>query len=151
MRTPSNTSPGTSAAGQARHRVLQAMLCDRQRELQNVLRLWVRQPPAGGPDRRAEDAEQAAAYVQEDIEVALIQMKGETLQQVRDALVRLEAGDYGNCADCGGEIAERRLRALPFAVRCTVCEEAREQVLANERRSAGRQRFSTAWADQTAS
>ena len=29
-------------------------------------------------------------------------------------------------AACGEEIAEKRLRALPFAVRCKDCEEARE-------------------------
>ncbi len=36
--------------------------------------------------------------------------------------------DDGEQADteCAGEIAERRLRALPFAVRCTGCEQSRE-------------------------
>ena len=29
---------------------------------------------------------------------------------------------------CGDEISEKRLRALPFAVRCKGCEEAREAV-----------------------
>jgi len=53
-------------------------------------------------------------------------MKSESLNKVNDALARLEQGDYGNCFDCGSEIAEKRLRALPFAVRCKDCEEARE-------------------------
>lgn len=53
-------------------------------------------------------------------------MKSETLNKVTDALARLEQGDYGNCFECGEEIAEKRLRALPFAVRCKGCEEARE-------------------------
>jgi len=38
----------------------------------------------------------------------------------------LKAGKYGSCVDCEGEIAEQRLRALPFAVRCQACEETRE-------------------------
>ena len=38
------------------------------------------------------------------------------------------------CAECGGEISDKRLRALPFAVRCKECEEGRE--LAAEREKA---------------
>ena len=126
------------------------MLLDRQRELQRVLQRRVRQTPSDVSAGGVDDTEQAEADVQEDIEVALIQMKGEALAQVRDALVRLESGEYGNCAGCSGEIAEARLRAVPFAVRCTACEEEREQVLAGERRSGARQRFSTGWVDQAA-
>jgi DnaK suppressor protein len=150
MTTSQKKSTGTSRAGQARHRVLQTMLLDRQRELQRVLQRRVRQTPSDVSAGGVDDTEQAEADVQEDIEVALIQMKGEALAQVRDALVRLESGEYGNCADCSGEIAEARLRAVPFAVRCTACEEEREQVLAGERRSGARQRFSTGWVDQAA-
>ena len=60
-------------------------------------------------------------------------MKSETLNKITDALARLEQGDYGNCFDCGEEIAEKRLRALPFAVRCKDCEEARENAEQRER------------------
>jgi DnaK suppressor protein len=150
MTTSSNTAAGPSRAGQGRHGVLQAMLLDRQRELQSALRRRVRHAPAGGPAGGVDETEQAEADVQEDIEVALIQMKGEALRRVRDALVRLESGEYGSCVDCRNDIAERRLRAMPFAVRCTACEEARERVLAGERQSEARQRFSTAWAGQAA-
>ena len=71
--------------------------------------------------------------IQEDIEFALIQMQSETLGKVDAALRRLQEGSYGNCFECGGEIAEARLRALPFAVRCKDCEEARETAERRER------------------
>ena len=64
--------------------------------------------------------------IQEDIEFALIQTKAETPNKVDVALRRLNEDTYGVCFECGDEIAERRLRALPFAVRCKDCEEARE-------------------------
>jgi len=150
MTTSSNQSAGTSRVGRARHLVLQTMLLDRQRELQGVLQRRVRQGPAAHPAGAIDDTEQAEADVQEDIEVALIQLKGEALEQVRDALVRLESGGYGDCVDCSGEIAEGRLRAVPFAVRCTACAEAREQARAGEQRSGARQRCSTGWADLAA-
>lgn len=150
MTTSSYEPARASRVGQARHRVLRAMLLDRQRDLQGVLQRRVRQAPAGRPAGAVDESEQAEADVQEDIEVALIQMKGEALERVRDALARLESGEYGQCVDCSGEIAEGRLRAVPFAVRCTACEEAREQTLAGERRSGARQRFSAGWVDQAA-
>ena len=64
--------------------------------------------------------------VREDIDLALIQMTSETLGRIDVALARLEQGTYGNCIECGSEIAQERLRALPFAIRCRDCEETRE-------------------------
>lgn len=48
------------------------------------------------------------------------------LARIDAALARMDQGRYGTCADCGEEIEPRRLRALPHAVRCQGCEEARE-------------------------
>ena len=140
-KTPRTTS-ARSAARQARQGDLRAMLLDRQRELQGVLRQRVRHLPSERPTGGLDETEHAEADYQEHIEVALIQMKSETLQRVREALVRLDAGEYGDCAECGGEIAEQRLRALPFAVRCRACEESHEQQTARERRFAAPQGFS---------
>jgi DnaK suppressor protein len=118
------------------------MLQDREREMQSVLQQRVRQMPSDGQAEGLDETEHAEADYQEHIEVALIQMKGETLQRVREALVRLDAGEYGYCAECGGEITAQRLRALPFAVRCTACEDLHEQHTARARRSASPQGFS---------
>jgi len=76
--------------------------------------------------RAADTTETSEADIQDDIEFALIQMKAETLNKIGAALVRLEEGTYGYCRGCGNEVAERRLRALPFAARCKNCEEVRE-------------------------
>jgi DnaK suppressor protein len=78
-------------------------------------------------------AEASEADIQDDIELALIQMKSETLHKIEEALARLDENTYGNCFECGDEISERRLRALPFAVRCKDCEEAREVAQRRER------------------
>jgi DnaK suppressor protein len=43
------------------------------------------------------------------------------------ALARIEAGEYGICRDCGGDIDPRRLSALPFALLCTDCASQRER------------------------
>ena len=102
----------------------------------------------GGKLNEVLDAvESSEADIQEDIEFALIQMKSETLNKINDALVRLEQGNYGNCFECGEEIAEKRLRALPFAVRCKDCEEAREVAEQRERQLAARRGTSSLFLD----
>jgi RNA polymerase-binding transcription factor len=115
----------------SRYDELKQMLEARRREIhaevQGRMRDVREEGAWGGKMNEVLDAvESSEADIQEDIEFALIQMKSETLNKINDALVRLEHGNYGYCFDCGEEIAEKRLRALPFAVRCKDCEEARE-------------------------
>jgi DnaK suppressor protein len=43
------------------------------------------------------------------------------------ALARIDAGEYGVCADCEQEIDPRRLVALPYALLCTECAQRRER------------------------
>jgi len=85
-----------------------------------------------------DQAESSEVDTQGEIGFALIQMKAETLNKIDTALRRLGEGTYGNCFECGEEIAQARLRALPFAVRCKDCEEACETVERRERRVAQR-------------
>lgn len=45
------------------------------------------------------------------------------LQQVEDALARMDAGTYGICANCGRPIPAARLEVRPFAMYCVACAE----------------------------
>ncbi|MGO2747894.1 TraR/DksA family transcriptional regulator [Microbacterium sp.] len=47
----------------------------------------------------------------------------EELQQVDDALARMDAGTYGVCTNCGRRIPIARLRVRPFAELCVPCAE----------------------------
>ena len=129
-------------ASLTRYNELKRMLEDRRRELQAEVQGKMRDVRTAGEVGKLSEVfdavESSEADIQEDIELALIQMKSETLNKVNDALARLEAGNYGNCFECGEEIAEKRLRALPFAVRCNECEEARENAEQRERQLARR-------------
>jgi len=134
---------GSDKSSRSRYSELKQMLQGRQREIQAEVQGKMRNVRAegtwGGKLNEVLDAvESAEADIQEDIEFALVQMKSETLNKINDALARLEQGEYGNCFDCGEEIAEKRLRALPFAVRCKDCEEAREVAEQRERQLAQR-------------
>jgi DnaK suppressor protein len=134
------TTTGKQAAsiGNGRYADLKRMLEERRREILNEVQGRIRdqrEADTWGKVHEVLDAgESSEADIQEDIEFALIQMKAETLTKINDALGRLDEGTYGFCSDCGGEISEKRLRALPFAVRCKDCEESRE--VATEREKA---------------
>lgn len=44
------------------------------------------------------------------------------VKSIQFALSRIEKGTYGICADCGNEIPQNRLEAVPTALRCMPCE-----------------------------
>jgi len=44
------------------------------------------------------------------------------ITEVKDALNRIETGNYGICSDCGTEISEERLEAMPTASLCIDCQ-----------------------------
>lgn len=48
------------------------------------------------------------------------------LQDVEDALGRLSAGTYGDCASCGAAISAARLNVQPAARMCAACQTALE-------------------------
>lgn len=147
-----NLKASEERISRTRYTELKKMLEDRRRELQAEVQGKMRgvreEGTWGGKLNEVLDAvESAEADIQEDIEFALVQMKSETLNKVNDALVRLERGDYGFCYECGEEIAEKRLRALPFAVRCKDCEEARETAEQRERQAQRRAGASSLFLD----
>ncbi len=47
---------------------------------------------------------------------------GQMVQDVEHALDRLDAGTYGRCEVCGGEIPAGRLAVLPWATVCVACK-----------------------------
>ena len=138
------TKAKATAKTTSRYNELKKMLEDRRRDLMNDVQGKIRDVRAEGiKDRDVLDqGESSEVDIQDDIEFALIQMKSETLNKVNTALRRLDEGTYGDCFECGEEIAPARLRALPFAVRCKDCEEARET--AEQRERANQRRGSSA-------
>ena len=135
-----------TGVAESRHAELKSILEERRREILSEVQEKmrdVRTEGASGETQGVLDAaETSEADIQDDIEFALLQMKAETLQRIEEALPRHAEGTYGLCFECGEEISERRLRALPFAVRCRECEEEREMAerrerLVTQRRTAG--------------
>ena len=125
-----------------RYAELTRILEERRREIMDQVQEKIRDVRSESPNSPTQGvldaAESSELDIQDEIEFALIQMKAETLNKIDEALRRLEEATYGYCFECGEEISERRLRALPFAVRCKDCEEAREVKQQRERLMAQR-------------
>ena len=49
------------------------------------------------------------------------------LQQIENALDRINQDKYGRCIKCGKEIPEERLEVLPYALMCIQCASAEER------------------------
>ena len=45
------------------------------------------------------------------------------LFQIKDALNRVEAGDFGDCQECGERISMKRLKAIPWTRHCIDCQD----------------------------
>ena len=43
------------------------------------------------------------------------------IREIRLALNRIESGTFGTCSDCGKQISEQRLAAIPFCNTCINC------------------------------
>jgi DnaK suppressor protein len=115
-----------------RYQALKAMLEDRRHDIQQRLRSLRETLPAQLAEVKDAEEQSVSDFVQ-DVELALMEMKSETLGQIDEAIRRLETGAYGTCANCGREISEARLKALPFATLCLECQEAEEEARTAER------------------
>ena len=132
------TRKQTNEEDRKRFNVLNQLLRDRQSEIQGKLRSLREVLPA--ELTQVKDAEeQSVSDFMQGMEFAIMEMESATLRRIDEALLRLQDGTYGACSECGDEIAEPRLKALPFAVLCRGCQEGVED--AQAARSAKPSRF----------
>jgi DnaK suppressor protein len=106
---------------------LRKMLMTRRLEQGSIVHSVIRDGRRRQPRDVGDLAEDSSALHEVDVEMSLVEVRAQTVKRIDEALTRLAADQYGTCAVCGLKISERRLRALPFAVRCTRCEERREE------------------------
>jgi DnaK suppressor protein len=63
----------------------------------------------------------------QEFTLSLIENEQGTLEQIYDALERIEAGTFGMCEECTEPIAKPRLQAIPYAKFCIECAREMEK------------------------
>ena len=110
---------------------LRSMLLAKRQEVMNEIKEDLGQSLTSDQLRRLEGmdtGDQALMDLERELGISLSEMRNRKRQLIDEALVRVEDGSYGVCADCGVEISERRLAAVPFAKLCVDCQ-SREELL----------------------
>lgn len=119
-------------ARERRREALQQMLMGKRQEIMKEIEGSLGQSLTEDQQRRLESArdvgDQALMDLDRELGISLMEMRNRRRQAIDEALTRLNEGTYGICAECGVEISERRLEAVPFAKLCVECQ-AREELL----------------------
>jgi DnaK suppressor protein len=113
-----------------RHASLKQILLVKREALIQEIKQQLGQSVTEEQQRRLEAAmdsgDQALVDLEREMGISLQEMRNRERQLIDDALDSLDEGTYGMCADCGEEISEKRLHALPFARLCVECQSKRE-------------------------
>lgn len=119
-------------ARERRREVLYKMLLGKRQEIIKEIAESLGQSLTEDQQRRLESAhdvgDQALMDLERELGISLMEMRNRRRQSIDEALTRLQEGTYGICAECGVEISEKRLQAVPFAKLCVECQ-ARQELL----------------------
>lgn len=63
----------------------------------------------------------------------LVSNESELLEEIEDAIYRLEKGKYGVCETCNKKINTKRLEAIPFTKLCIDCQRSTEEKQSGKR------------------
>lgn len=77
--------------------------------------------------QQADDLDTIQSTENRNMAVGRLSAHARRRQEIRMALRRLDAGEYGLCVDCEDDIAAKRLQAVPWAERCVSCQEKHER------------------------
>lgn len=141
---------------------LEASLRERRGRLRESVRARMAEGRMGEPRRSPEDATNAVESFSKELELTMLDRENVEAAQIDAALERLARDEYGICRTCDAFIGLGRLKALPFALRCTACqadEEARQRRVEADRRlrsirpdvrpTGGRMRPEPSWSGTT--
>lgn len=72
-------------------------------------------------------SDRASEGFEDELAVGLMAIEAAQLEDINEAIERIDDGSYGLCIDCGKAIPKKRLEVLPFAKRCLACEGQSER------------------------
>jgi DnaK suppressor protein len=130
MNTTNPTEPTMSALSEAQVHQIEERLADREAELQARVREAKEaqaERPSGSRTHVEDLAEEGEQRFRNGIEHVELIRDQEELTDIVATRERIADGSYGECIDCGQDIAPQRLMAQPTATRCLICQGAYEK------------------------
>ena len=122
----------TKAMAPDRREALHRMLMDKRQELMQEITGNLGASLTEDQRRRLESAmdvgDQSLMDLDRELGISLMEMRNKRRQLIDEALGRLEDSTYGLCDECGVEINEKRLAAVPFAKSCVACQSKQELI-----------------------
>ena len=64
---------------------------------------------------------------EQEFTLSLMQNEEQVLQEIREALDRIDHATFGKCEECHNPIPKARLQALPYARHCVSCARKLQQ------------------------
>lgn len=72
--------------------------------------------------------DRASANADQSLKLKIRSRESRLIKKLKQALERIEYGEYGFCEECGEEISIKRLEARPVTTKCIDCKENEEQI-----------------------
>jgi DnaK suppressor protein len=105
-----------------------ARLLAKQRELVEAIARSQEEGRIASDGEVGDSADRAVGDEQADAGLHALSADAETLQQVEDALRRIQEGTFGKCVVCGKPIEPPRLEAIPWTPYCLADQKKMEKV-----------------------
>jgi DnaK suppressor protein len=103
----------------------EALAAQRQRMLAVVQSTQAQMAEKAGD--LADISDRASEGFEDELAVGLMAIEAAQLEDINDAIERIDNGNYGLCVTCKRAIPRKRLEVLPFARRCLACEGEAER------------------------
>lgn len=71
--------------------------------------------------------DRASLESERNFELRIRDRERKLISKIREALDRIESGEFGECEDCGDPISEARLKARPVTTLCIKCKTEQER------------------------
>lgn len=100
---------------------------EKARILQGSSRMLVRDAMTFSQEDLPDEADLAAAQINQNLALRLREREQGMLQRIELALQRIRTGEFGLCMECEGDIGVKRLEVRPFSTLCIHCAEQQER------------------------
>lgn len=125
-REPEPLEPQKPQVDEAWIKQMRDMLASQRQRLVSVVASTQAQMAEKSGDL-ADISDRASEGFEDELAVGLMAIEAAQLEDINDAIERIDKDTYGLCIDCKRAIPRKRLEVLPFAKRCLTCEGQAER------------------------